>query len=203
LGSVRIVSGSLKGRHLRVATGVRPSGARLREALFSYWGEAVAGSVFFDLFAGTGAMALEAISRGAKHCVLFEAEGKVIAQLRKNCEIAPAGTIDIERARLPKDLERRIGRHDACDLAFADPPYDFRDYDRLLLALEPLLKATGSVTLEHSTNAELPRVAGSLQLKESRRYGDSMVSIYRKVRSEEEISVDGPSVPGRCMAQES
>ena len=129
-------------------------------------------------------MALEAISRGALHCVLFETDRKVITQLRKNCEVAPVGKTEIVRAHLPRDLERRIGRRNACDLAFADPPYDFRDYDRLLLALEPHLKATGSVTLEHPTDIELSRVAGSLQLEESRRYGGSTVSIYRKVRSE-------------------
>ncbi len=140
-------------------------------------------------------MALEAISRGARHCVLFEADRKVIAQLRKNSEIAPAGTIEIVRAHLPQDLERRIGRHEACDLAFADPPYDFRNYDRLLLALDPLLKSTGSVTLEHPTDTEPPRTAGSLQLGESRRYGDSTVSIYRKVRSRDEISEGRSSAP--------
>lgn len=182
LGHVRIAAGSLKGRRLRVAPRVRPSGARLREALFSYWGSEVEGALFFDLFAGSGAMALEALSRGADHCVLFEADRKVIGQLRKNCEIAPEGSIEIVHARLPRDLERRIGdRRGLCDLAFADPPYAFRDYERLLVAMEPLLAASGSLILEHPTQAEPERAAASLRLEESRRYGDSSISIYYKL----------------------
>ncbi len=178
----RIQGGNLRGRRLVVAPGVRPTESRSREALFSIWCDRVPDCRFLDLFAGSGAIGLEAASRGAREVVFVEQASRVLGTLRRNLEdLAPAAS-KVWRWRLPKDLARNppetIGET-PFDLIFADPPYDFEEYEALLTALPPWLAPTGELAVEHSRRVELPETYASWRRTDTRKYGDACFSFYQ------------------------
>lgn len=122
----RIISGELRGRHLRAprGRGTRPTASRIREAWFSALGESVDGACILDLFAGSGALGLEALSRGAAHAHFVESNPRAAAAIREN--IRRLGVAD--RATLVvRDVFAFIGkagdRPERFDVALADPPY--------------------------------------------------------------------------------
>ena len=174
---MRIGAGSLRGRSLTVANGVRPTSGRSREALFSRWQETVPGSSFLDLFAGSGAMALEAVSRGACEAVLVERGGEVLPTLERNCEKLAPGRCVVLRATLPALPESLLSRP-RFDHVFADPPYDFDAYEELLELVARVLSPGGEAAIEHSSRLELKASVGSLALTTARRYGESKLSFY-------------------------
>lgn len=177
--TVRISGGELKGRTLLVPASIRPSPARLREALFDIWQSRIRDAVVFDLFAGSGAIGVEALSRGARTVVFVESDRSVLETLRQNIRIVPAALTLVVEAELPKDLERITDRLPAtADLIFADPPYGFAEYEELVAAVVPLLAPDGDLTIEHRDKTELPERIGELKLSATRRYGDSRLSSY-------------------------
>lgn len=176
----RITGGELRGRRLRVPGGVRPTSARVREALLSIWQPRLAGARLLDLFAGSGAVGLEAASRGAAEVTFVEGRRAVARRLA-----ASVGALGLDRARvirldLPGGLRRWAAGEAAFDLVFADPPYEFAQYRELLAQIEPLLTASGEVAVEHAARFTLPETAPGLALLERRRYGESAVSRYRR-----------------------
>ncbi|HEX4955640.1 MAG TPA: 16S rRNA (guanine(966)-N(2))-methyltransferase RsmD [Thermoanaerobaculia bacterium] len=182
-GILRITAGLHKGRRLVVPAGVRPSSGMVREALFSAWRERLPGAHLLDLFAGSGAISLEAVSRGAVRAVAVEAEAKILRQLRANLEAVGADGIEIIAARLPAELDRleRLGR-EPYDLIFADPPYDFEPYEDLLRQAQSWLAPEGELVLEHSTRVAVPERVGDLVRVRERRYGESSLSAFRVER---------------------
>lgn len=177
-GGTRISSGRLRGRVLRVAPGVRPTESRLREALFSIWGPRVRESRFLDLFAGSGAVGLEALSRGAAEVWLVEGDPRVARVLASNLERVGVERRRLVRAELPAGLARVAGS--TFDLIFADPPYAFEAYLEVLERAAPLLAEGGSLALEHARRLELPISVSILELEDRRTYGDKALSFYRR-----------------------
>jgi len=179
---VRIAGGELRGRVVPVPRDVRPTEGRVREALFSIWGEAVDGARVLDLFAGSGAVALEAMSRGALEAVAVEGAPRVVAALAAAVRrVGQAGRVEVRRGTLPGALEPLAAeRPGAFDLVFADPPYRWPDYRRLVAAAEPLLAPDGELAVEHASRHELPAEAGGLVRTDVRRYGESSLSFYRR-----------------------
>lgn len=190
----RIIAGSFARRGLDVPHGVRPTEGRVREALFSTWQERVPGAAFLDLFAGSGAVGLEAASRGAASVVCAEKDLEALRMLEGNARKLGALGVRGVRATLPADLAawpaQGLGLF---DLVFADPPYVFQRYAALLAAVAPLVCAAGEVVIEHSTRSETPAEAGGLVRRESRRYGESALSFYTPRRHEAQPS-GSPSV---------
>lgn len=177
--TVRISGGELKGRALAVPAPIRPSGGRLREALFDIWQGRIRDAILFDLFAGSGAIGIEALSRGARRVVFVESDVSVLKILRQNLQILPATDVLVLAGELPGDLERISGRlPTTADLIFADPPYGFAAYDELLSAVAPLLAAEGEMAIEHCARIELPARVGDLTQIATRRYGDTRLSFY-------------------------
>ena len=171
---LRILGGELRGRRLEVAGSVRPTEARLREALASIWQPLFAGCRFLDLFAGSGAMGLEALSRGAERAWFVDSDPRVLRALRRNCErLAPAAT-RILRLRLPsgRDLGERF------ELIFADPPYAFGDHAALLRGAAGWLERGGEMAIEHSARREVPAVEPWVGVAR-RCYGESCLSFFR------------------------
>ena len=177
--TVRISGGELKGRTLLVPPPIRPSGGRLREALFDVWQSRIRDAVLFDLFAGSGAVGVEALSRGARRVVLVEADRSVLKILRRNIQSLPGADVLLLEAELPEDLDRISTRLPTpADLVFADPPYEFGAYDELLAAVVSLLAEEGELAIEHRAKLELPERVGDLTRIKTRRYGDSSLSFY-------------------------
>lgn len=173
MAELRITGGELGGRRIRVPRGdVRPTTERVREAIFSILGD-VAGARVLDLFCGSGALAIEALSRGAAEATLVDTRP---ATARRNLEALGLA----ERARTVRsDAARFLRRAEASsfDLVLCDPPY--RLADRLAGDLDPLIRRAlangGRVMVETSPDRPLPL---GLPLVTERGYGDTLIRIH-------------------------
>lgn len=179
----RILAGALRGRRLLVARGVRPTESRLREALFSIWIGRLEGSRFLDLFAGSGAVGLEALSRGAQHAVFVDRAAPVLAALRRNLSLVPAAAALLRRARLPGGLDPPA-LAGPFDLIFADPPYRFTEHAELLRLLKGRLAAGGELVIEHSSRVEPSDASAAWRCFDRRCYGDACLSFFRPTTGE-------------------
>ena len=154
----RIIAGALGGRTIPgpPGKGTRPTSDRVREALFSRldgW-DAVAGARVLDLYAGTGALALEALSRGAEHAVLVEVHAPTARQLRRTAgELGLAAQVEVRPGKAAT-VAAGLAGHDAT-LVFLDPPYDVatEDLEALLLTLRRALTDDALVVLERSSRS--------------------------------------------------
>jgi 16S rRNA (guanine966-N2)-methyltransferase len=159
--------------------GSRPTTERTREALFSIWQARLQGTRFLELFCGSGAAGLEALSRGAATATLVDADRRAIAVAARNRDRLGATAGRTLRLKLPGGLEPAGPlRGELFDLVFADPPYDFEQWPALLAAVEPLLAAGGEIAIEHAARIELPERVASLERAGARRYGDSALAFY-------------------------
>jgi 16S rRNA (guanine966-N2)-methyltransferase len=172
---VRVTGGELRGRGLAVPPGARPTEGRVREALFSIWADRLEGARVLDLFAGSGVVGFEALSRGALSVLCADADLRTIKVLEENAARLGGG-IEIRRLPLPAGLTRLTGPF---DLVFADPPYAFDGYGSLLAGIVPLLAPDGEIVIEHSSRRDLPIEKGPLVRSDVRRYGESALSFYR------------------------
>jgi len=180
VSELRLSGGEYRGRRLRVPHGVRPTEARVREALFSMWHAELEGARVLDLFAGSGAFALEAIGRGACAAVLVEGDPHVHRTLRENVRaLGLEGAARLYRMRLPAALAVLREREAPFDLAFVDPPYGFEGASRLLAELAPVMSAGGRIAFEHGVRDEPPSAPPALALVETRCYGGSCLSLYQ------------------------
>jgi 16S rRNA (guanine966-N2)-methyltransferase len=199
---MRVTGGSLRSRALRAPRGqaTRPTSDRVREALFGILassslgaGDAAGrprleGARVLDLYAGTGALAIEALSRGAARAVLVESSREALAALRANVEalgLAERTEVLAADARAAA-VQRRIVRGGPFDLVLADPPWalvDAGEAQRVLAALVAagaLSRADALVVLEHSARTAVTELAiPGLELTESRRYGDTALAFYK------------------------
>lgn len=149
------------------------------------WSSRLDGGRVLDLFAGSGAVGFEALSRGAGCLVLADNNRAILGELERACDRFGAPQAVVVQADLPADLEK-IGRT-VCrefDLIFADPPYDFTAYRELLESVAPLLAAAGELAVEHAAALELPERAGDLWRWAQRRYGDSRLTFYHHAGQE-------------------
>jgi len=176
---VRISGGRFRGRSVPVPGTARPTSARLREALFDIWRDRVLGVRFLDLFAGSGAVGLEALSRGASFVVFVENDRDAVRRLQAVCaELAPDST-SVLQADLPAQMSR--ARHPGegrYDLIFADPPYAFAEYGELVASLGELLAEGGELAIEHSVRRELPNSVEGLVCQGSRNYGENQITFF-------------------------
>jgi 16S rRNA (guanine966-N2)-methyltransferase len=186
---MRITGGTFRSRAIRAprGQGTRPTSDRVREALFGILGSAgaVEGARVLDLYAGTGALAIEALSRGAAEAVLVESGREALAALRGN--VAALGLE--HRARVVaadvRDAVRRLPAGQPFHLVLADPPWalvDAGDAPRALaqLAAARVLSGEATVVLEHAARSGAPDIEG-LDRTDTRRYGDTALSFYKPV----------------------
>lgn len=160
---------------------MRPTADRVKEALFSILGSRVVGSRFLDLYAGTGAIGIEALSRGASQVTFVEPDRAALQVLRANLTLCKVTTAAEVHACPAGSFLASLGKAAAAyDIIFADPPYH-QDY---LEELWPALAETAAITddtlivLEHSSKTAVPAVKGRLSLLRQYRYGDTTLSVY-------------------------
>lgn len=187
MGTVRIVGGSLRGRRLTVPDrGVRPTSERTREAIFDILGAGrVEGVAVLELYAGTGALGIEALSRGAASADFVEGNHSVARRLTENLQslnLSERGRVrvaNLERASLPPGLRGPWG------LVFLDPPYEGDAGPRWIRALagRGAVERGGLLVYECRKGSAVPR-SDALTLATERTYGDTTVAIYRASGSE-------------------
>jgi 16S rRNA (guanine966-N2)-methyltransferase len=180
---VRVIAGQLRGRAISAPPGdaTRPTGARVKEALFSILGD-VSGARVLDLYAGSGALGIEALSRGASAAVFVEAARPALACLRDN--LTKLGLDDVATT-LPLRVENagvQLGRHAPFELVLCDPPW--RDVKAARARLEALanagLFAAGArIVLEHAAkDPPAPEATSRLRVCDERRWGDTAVTLF-------------------------
>ena len=200
---MRILSGKYKGRVIEMPQGIRPTQDKVRKALFDIFKDCMEGSKFLDLFAGSGVMGIEALSRGAAFALFVEADGQQSRVLKENLDSlgireALVLTQDVYRA-----IENLSKQNKIFDIIYIDPPY-YKDKGpsqgyvstdsvSACSAPEPLSKKTlqilsdydilaakGLIVVEHFKRDQLPETVGKLVLWRISKYGDTLLSFYQK-----------------------
>jgi 16S rRNA (guanine(966)-N(2))-methyltransferase RsmD len=177
---MRVIAGELGGRRLQAPRGrsTRPTSDRVREALFAMLGE-LSGASVLDLFAGSGALGIEALSRGAAQAVFVERDNAALRSLAANLDalglVPPRARVHRSDALAALQTARR--REETYDLLFIDPPYSqAHDWGlELSAALPPLLRPAARVVVESDRRAPLQL---ELELERERRYGDTSIRIH-------------------------
>jgi 16S rRNA (guanine966-N2)-methyltransferase len=175
---MRVIAGRYGGRRLQAPPGAstRPTSDRVREALFSVLGERVHGARVLDLFAGSGALGLEALSRGAAEATFVDSAPAAIRAVRANLE-ALGATAEVRRADARRFLGSASSTARQYDLVFLDPPYRLsgRLGSELTAALPAVLAPGAAVVAESDRRAPLEL---GLPILDERRYGDTLIRIH-------------------------
>ncbi|MBR1990391.1 MAG: 16S rRNA (guanine(966)-N(2))-methyltransferase RsmD [Firmicutes bacterium] len=180
---MRIITGDFKGRRLEMPEGkdIRPTTEKVKEAIFSIIAGNVPGAVCVDLFAGTGNLGLEALSRGAEKCYFADNSRESLNLIKRNIAMCKAEEWSVV---IPGDFERvltRLGeRGEKIDIFFLDPPYREGLYEKCfeLIREYDLLAEEGIIIAEHGEREPLPEeIEGYIVLKE-RNYGSVAITIY-------------------------
>ena len=184
---MRVVAGEAGGRRLApVPAGTRPVSDRAREGLFSSLGDRVVGARILDLYAGTGALGVEALSRGAAHVIFVDTSYGATTTIKDNLDRTGfRKRARVVRKKVERFLEEILDEEgERFDLVLADPPYDLpeRDVDALVSGLIPALAGPGSTAvLTRPVKGYTPVVPVNLQVARRLRYGDSLILVYREV----------------------
>jgi len=178
---VRVISGIAKGHTLQVPRGliVRPTPERAREALFNILGDRVLDARFLDLYAGSGAIGVEALSRGAREAVFVEKRPRVAAIVKRNLTKTRLAEHALVIVRDVSDaLKWLIKARKTFDIVFGDPPYNSRTAPEILqfIGNKGLLDENGIVVWEHASGTGIPANVGNLLSFKEVRYGDTSFS---------------------------
>lgn len=187
---MRVISGSAKGRPLKAVPGMgtRPTSDKVKEAIFSMIGPYFEGGHVLDLFAGTGGLSIEALSRGMDRAVLTDVDKKSVDTIRHNLE----ATGLTERAELYRNdamraLKALMKREARFDLVFMDPPYRLKIIRELMEQLDEgaMLNPYATIVLEHDAEDVYDGPIGRLQWARRAEYGDTAVTIYKNTSQEQ------------------
>ncbi|MEW6431008.1 MAG: 16S rRNA (guanine(966)-N(2))-methyltransferase RsmD [Myxococcota bacterium] len=182
---MRIVAGTARGRVLAAPHNdavIRPTADRVRETIFNVLGQWCDGLTVLDLFAGTGALAFEALSRGATRAVLVDSGREAHHLIRKNAEVLDfTQQIELIREPVARALEVLGRRQQRFELVFSDPPYKLEAGRVVLEGLDAndLVADGGAVVLEHAKQEVLPGTVGRFTRVDERPFGGTTVSIFR------------------------
>lgn len=179
---MRIIAGRYRSRKLKSVPGiaVRPTPDRLREALFSILAPRIEGVTFVDAYAGSGAVGIEALSRGAKHVVLIERSGQALDVIRENVATLKAGG---EATIVRGNAIAGLRKHPA-DIAFIDPPYDrVKEYAESLSVLAEM--GCPLAIAQHSSRLVLEEQYGRLEKRRVVKQGDNSLSFYEPIDRQE------------------
>lgn len=182
---MRVIAGKFGSRRLRTLRGMalRPTSDRTRETLFDILGDSVKDSLFVDLFAGSGAVGIEALSRGAHKVFLIESHRAAIQLIGENLDSLGVGSeAEVMGMGAVPGLAELADRHILADFIFLDPPYaQAAEYHRVLETIDArnVLSPNGRVIAEHRAKLELRRHWEKIELSRVVKQGDSALSFYR------------------------
>ncbi len=189
LSGMRVIAGTHRGRRLYAPRklALRPTSDRVREALFSILGNRLTNSRFLDLYAGTGAVGIEAVSRGAADVTFVESNRDALKLLRQNLELCHMGE---EIAVLGQTIQQFLNHphqwNGPYDIVFADPPYAEASELPSLLAeprIHDLFALDSWLVIEHAEKTALPISLGCTKFLRRYRYGDTALSLYYRPRT--------------------
>ena len=175
---MRIIAGERKGHTIYAPRGLdtRPTSDRVRENVFNIVAPWVEGARVLDLYAGSGAMGLEALSRGASAVVFVESDGDAVRVIERNLDKLRLTGATVVRADATAALAQETAAGRKYDLVLADPPYAMTDYNTLARYLSRVLADDGLLVLESGARTE-PGLAG-LVVRTSRKYGSTRVTVF-------------------------
>lgn len=181
---MRVITGTVRGRKLLTPEGfdTRPTTDKVKEAICSAIQFDFPGAHVLDLFAGSGQMAIEALSRGAAHAVLTDSDVSAVSCIRQNVKACGFAEIaEVIRTDAVSYLQRCTCRF---DIAFLDPPYRHGTLEQILPLLIPHMSKNGIIVCEHEPECKLPQQILNFDLQKQKKYGKIEVSVYRE-RAEE------------------
>jgi 16S rRNA (guanine(966)-N(2))-methyltransferase RsmD len=184
---MRVIAGKYRSRTIRSLKGqaLRPTSDRLRESLFDILGPTLEGAVFLDLYAGTGAVGIEALSRGARMAAFVEQHVPAALLIRSNLQSLDIGAeAEVIPASVLKGLEKLEARRFHAHFVFLDPPYaETAEYEDVLefLGHSNIVAPGGRVIAEHPPKMALPELAGELELARVVKQGSAALSFYQLV----------------------
>ena len=176
---MRVITGSARGRKLQTPAGLdtRPTTDKVKEAICSALQFDFPGAAVLDLFAGSGQMGIEALSRGASHAVFIDSDQRAVTCVRQNlkdCRLSDQSeVIHGDAAGYLQRCTRRF------DIAFLDPPYRHEILQQILPALAEKMSGNGIIVCEHEPECNLPETILHFDLQKQKKYGKITVSIYR------------------------
>ncbi len=176
---MRVITGIARGMRLNTLEGddvTRPTGEKVKEALFSMIQFEIEGSRVIDLFAGSGQLGIEALSRGAESCVFCDKNMDAFKLIKENLQ----HTKLFKQSKVVCCDYNDALRSGTYDIAFVDPPYSKGIIDDVLPKLVPRMSDSGVIICECSEYDEIPENAGEFTLTDRRRYGKTSVALYRK-----------------------
>jgi 16S rRNA (guanine966-N2)-methyltransferase len=184
---MRVIAGEHKGRQLKAVPGsnTRPTTDKVKESIFQIIGPFFQGGKALDLFAGSGSLGIEALSRGMDYCIFVDKHPKAIRTIYENTSMLRLDDqIEVFRTDAYRALGAVAKRELSFDLIFLDPPYRKVSYTEVLeiIRKEKLLTKDGIIYCEHEINDELPIEVPGLNLIKQAKYGGTIgVTIYQKI----------------------
>ncbi|MFB6466522.1 16S rRNA (guanine(966)-N(2))-methyltransferase RsmD [Cytobacillus sp. Hz8] len=180
---MRVVSGDCKGKTLKAVPGssTRPTTDKVKEAIFNMIGPYFDGGTVLDLFAGSGGLGIEALSRGVEKAIFVDRDGKAIQVIWDNikyCQLEER--VEVFRNDSDRALKAIMKRELKFDYIFLDPPYKKQQLQKLIELIDKnqLLQDNGVIVCEHSSNVNLPNIIGDLVNIKHETYGIIAISIY-------------------------
>lgn len=176
---MRIITGSARGRRLETLSGeeTRPTSEKVKEALFSAIQFDIEGRRVLDLFAGSGQLGIEALSRGASGCVFVDRNPAAVEVIRRN--LKAAGLSEASQAVAQDAASFLVRPGDSFDLAFLDPPYGANLLEDTLARVAPHMNRGGLIVCESDAGQEMPERVGDFVLARTYRYGRVHIWLYR------------------------
>lgn len=183
---MKITSGIVKGRKItfsktKIGNPLRPTSEKVRQAIFNILGNKIVDSVFLDLYSGTGAVGIEAISRGAKSVIMIDSDPSRIMSILETVE-----KFNLKNNVMAfKDKAYNFVKNTNIifDIIFIDPPYQSREQGLILPLIKnkSILADDGKIIIEHSSKNILPENIDNLILRKNYRYGDTILSVYKNI----------------------
>ncbi|HSS59999.1 MAG TPA: 16S rRNA (guanine(966)-N(2))-methyltransferase RsmD [Candidatus Limnocylindrales bacterium] len=176
MSKLRVTGGEARGRRLKAPKNIRPTQGMVKQAIFNMVGSRIQGATVLDLFAGSGALGIEALSRGAASVTFVDQQPRGLAILRQNLDaLGFKERAHVVRGDVVRWLEASPDAVRSADFVFLDPPYEDVVLDRSLRVLDREMGA-GTVLAEHSRRQAMPALS-RLRVDRERRYGDTLVTV--------------------------
>jgi 16S rRNA (guanine(966)-N(2))-methyltransferase RsmD len=182
---MRITAGTMRGRRLKVPSGLalRPTSDKVKEALFNILSSQIEGATLLDLYAGTGSIGIDALSRGARNVIFVEINKKHLQYLKANlASFHFGGQVEVFAADAVDFLRKAKKQKRSFDIIFMDPPYQSIEIEKILPMIQEgdMITDQGLVVIEHFHKKILPERVENLSFLKKYKYGETVLSFYGK-----------------------